>query len=222
MSLACLVRNFWLWNKDERKALSVLTKDDTIVIVPADKGKSVVVLDKEDYNNKCTDLLKDRNTYKPVGYNPTHGFKEKVTKFTAKLFYDRTINADEKRKLDPPSEPTIPAFYGLPKIHKPEAIPVRPIVSSIDSPTYNLAKYAASVLGPLVGSTPHHIENTKDFVEKIKGFKLHEDGLLRLMTSRHYLPQFHLMSLFRLCETVWNQTKPSRSVLSSVWTTWLS
>ena len=107
-----------------------------------------------------------------------HGFKEKVSKFTAKLFYDRTINADEKRKLDPPSEPTIPAFYGLPKIHKPEPIPVRPIVSSIDSPTYNLAKYAASVLGPLVGSTPHHIENTKDFVEKIKGFKLHEDEVV--------------------------------------------
>ena len=54
-------------NKDERKALSVLTKDDTIVIVPADKGKCVVVLDKEDYNNKCTDLLKDR-TFKRQEY----------------------------------------------------------------------------------------------------------------------------------------------------------
>ena len=82
---------------------------------------------------------------------------------------------DEKRKQDPPSEPTIPAFYDLPKIHKPDPIPVRPIVSGIDSVTYNLAKYAASVLGPLVGTTPHHIENTRDFVEKIKGFKQQED-----------------------------------------------
>ena len=47
-------------------------------------------------------------------------------------------------------------------------------MSSIDSLTYNLAKYAASVLGPLVEVTPHHIENPKDFVEKIKGFKLQE------------------------------------------------
>ena len=107
-------------NIDERKALSVLTKDDTIAIAPADKRKCAVILDKEDYNNKCTDLLKDMNSYKPVGYNPTHGFQEKVSKFTAKLFHDRNINVDEKRKLDPPSEPTIPAFYGLPKIHKPE------------------------------------------------------------------------------------------------------
>lgn len=110
----------------------------------------------------------------PVGYNPTHGFKRKSVNF-----HDRTINMDEKRKLDPPSEPTIPAFYGLPKIHKPEPIPIRPVVSSIDSvTTYNLAKYAASVLGPLVGTTPHHIENTRDFVEKIKGFKLQEDEVV--------------------------------------------
>ena len=110
----------------------------------------------------------------PVGYDPTHGFKRKSVNF-----HDRTINMDEKRKLDPPSKPTIPAFYGLPKIHKPEPIPIRPIVSSIDSvTTYNLAKYAASVLGPLVGTTPHHIENTRDFVEKIKGFKLQEDEVV--------------------------------------------
>jgi len=79
----------------------------------------------------------------------------------AKLFHDRKIKAAEKRKLDPPSESTIPAFYGLPKIHKPESIPLRPIVSSIDSVMYNLANSATSVLGPLLGTTPHHIENTR-------------------------------------------------------------
>ena len=112
------------------------------------------------YTKRIT-TTKDRNTYKPVGYNPTHGFIEKVSKFMAKLFHDRTIKADEKRKLDPPSELTIPAFYGLPKIHKSEPIPLRPIVSSIDSVMYNLANYATSVLGPLLGTTPHHIEKTR-------------------------------------------------------------
>ena len=42
--------------------------------------------------------------------------------------------------------------------------------------------------------------------------------LLLLMMLLHYLCQFHLMSPLRLCKTVWNQTKPSRGVLSSVWT----
>jgi len=33
-----------------------------------------------------------------------------------------------------------PIFYGLPKIHKPN-IPLRPIVSQINGPTYKLSKY---------------------------------------------------------------------------------
>jgi len=161
--------------KDERKALSELTKDDSVVVVPADKGKCVVVLNKSDYDSKCSDLLKDTKTYKPVGYNPTSGYRKKVTEFTNKITNEGTIDLDLKRQLDPPSEPTVPAFYGLPKIHKPDPIPVRPIVSSIGSVTYNLAKYAAKILSPLVGQSPHHIRNTQHFVDQIKDAKL-QDG----------------------------------------------
>ncbi|XP_072050059.1 uncharacterized protein [Amphiura filiformis] len=160
--------------KDERKALSELTKDENIAIVPADKGKCVVVLNKCDYDDKCNDLLKDEKTYKRVGYNPTSGYRKKVTEFTTKILTEKTINIDDKRQLDPPSEPAVPAFYGLPKIHKPEPIPVRPIVSSIGSVTYNLAKNAAKILGPLVGQSPHHIKNTQEFVNRIKDITLSE------------------------------------------------
>ena len=132
-------------NKDERIALAELAQDDNIVVVPADKGKCVVVLNKSDYDNKCKDLLKDEKTYKSVGYNPTSGYKKKVTEFTTKISTEGTIDLDLKRKLDPSSEPAVPAFYGLPKIHKSEPIPVRPIVSSIGSVTYNLAKHAAQI-----------------------------------------------------------------------------
>ncbi|XP_038055844.1 uncharacterized protein LOC119727843 [Patiria miniata] len=89
--------------------------------------------------------------------------------------YKGTITVDLKRKIDPPTEPCIPAFYGLPKIHKPDPIPVRPIVSSIGSVTYNLAKYAAQILSPLVGQSPHHIKNTKEFANQIKDICLKDD-----------------------------------------------
>ena len=51
-----------------------LTKDDTIVIVPADKGKCLVMLNAVDYEEKCKSQLSDRKTYKPLRYNPTSGF----------------------------------------------------------------------------------------------------------------------------------------------------
>ena len=61
-----------------------------------------------------------------------------------------------------------PQLYGLPKIHKASA-PLRPIVSSINSPTYNLSRYLADILTPLWGNTPHLVRNSEHFVQKISG-----------------------------------------------------
>ena len=88
------------------------------------------------------------------------------------VFSDGVIKIDLKRKLEAPSEPVVPKLYGLPKIHKPEPIPVRPIVRSIGSVTYNLAKHAAHILRPLVGQSLQHLQNTQVFIEKIKDLKL--------------------------------------------------
>ena len=57
-------------------------------------------------------------------------------------------------------------FYGLPKVHKP-GNPLRPIVSSTGTATYHTAKELARILKPLVGSSTHHVLNTRDFVEQI-------------------------------------------------------
>ena len=60
------------------------------------------------------------------------------------------------------------------KIHKP-GIPPRPIVSGRDTVTYNPAKELAKILKPLVGMSLHHVQNTRDFVEEIKGIRLQQD-----------------------------------------------
>ena len=49
--------------------------------------------------------------------------------------------------------------YGVPKIHK-GGNPPRPIVSFLTSPTYNLSKHLAKVLGPLVGNTLSAVRNS--------------------------------------------------------------
>ena len=60
-----------------------------------------------------------------------------------------------------------PQLYGLPKIHKPE-VPLRPIVSSIDSPTYNLAKFLTRIISPLADKTSTFVQDSGDFVEKAR------------------------------------------------------
>ena len=52
---------------------------------------------------------------------------------------------------------------------------LRPIVSSVDSVTYNAAKHIAYIIGPLIGKSKHHIVNSQDFVNKIRDIKLQEN-----------------------------------------------
>ena len=69
-----------------------------------------------------------------------------------------------------------PQLYDLPKIHKPE-VPLRPIVSSIGSPTYHLAKELTRILTPLKGKCSSNIKNSAHFVE-IATLELQETDIM--------------------------------------------
>ena len=73
-----------------------------------------------------------------------------------------------------PTGAVSPKYYGLPKIHK-AGTPLRPIISSIGTATYNTANELARILKPLVGTSTHHVQNTRDFIDQIKEVRL-KDG----------------------------------------------
>ena len=52
------------------EALHELKKDRSRVIMKADKGNCLVVLDREEYDSKMESLLADRNTYELVSRSP--------------------------------------------------------------------------------------------------------------------------------------------------------
>ena len=54
-------------------------------------------------------------------------------------------------------------------------IPLRPIISSRGSATYETAKELAKIIKPLIGKSPHHVHNNKDYLESIKDIKVEED-----------------------------------------------
>ncbi|KAM4589401.1 uncharacterized protein V3H82_003528 isoform 2-T2 [Fundulus diaphanus] len=173
----------------ERKAITSLSQDQSINILPADKGRCTVVLNTSDYQDKIHTLLSDTNTYESLKRDPTNSYKKKITDYLQQLEKDKVINRSSYYRLYPGED--IPCLYGLPKIHK-EGTPLRPIVSSINSVTYNIAKQLASILAPLVGNTPHHIENSKDFANKVKHLK---------MAPGETLVSFDVTSLFTCIPT---------------------
>ena len=54
-------------------------------------------------------------------------------------------------------------------------MPLRPIASSIGAVTYQISKEVARILRPLVEKSIHHVKNTQDFLDSIKGIHLGED-----------------------------------------------
>ncbi|XP_015124783.1 uncharacterized protein LOC107046641 [Diachasma alloeum] len=70
-----------------------------------------------------------------------------------------------------------PRLYCLPKIHK-ETIPLRPILSNIGAPTYQLARYLTKPLQALVGQNSSHIKNSQNFVNKVSHIQSSPGDLL--------------------------------------------
>ena len=151
---------------EERMALKTLREDETVKILPADKGRVTVIMDAAEYDRKSRLLLDDTTTYTRLRSDPTARYKSKLTAKLKKWKDEEKIIYGQWKYLYPTSE-NHPKFYGLPKIHKKDA-PLRPIVSSIGSITYNAARHLANILGPLVGKTEHHIKNSFEFTRKIR------------------------------------------------------
>ena len=127
-------------------------------------------MDKTEYNNKAQELLQDKKTYKEISRDPPNKLKTKLISLLKKIKADGGIN-DQLYKKMYPTGAVAPKLYGLPKLHKRD-IPIRPIVSSRGSIYYEVAKELSRILRPLVGKSPHHIKNTGDFVQQVKGIRL--------------------------------------------------
>ena len=130
--------------KDVFNALIALKKDPDRLVLSADKGNCVVVMDKQQYHDKALSLLNDKSTYAVLKSDPTRKTQGKLNKMSLGKFSDSTY------KILYSSDGFCPRFYGLPKIHKP-GIPLRPIVSFVNSPTYAISGYLARILSPLLG-----------------------------------------------------------------------
>ena len=78
--------------KAERAALRNLQKDDTIIILPADKGRSTVLMNTDDYNTKITALVSDTNTYSKLKKNPTTRYKTKLVNIFKQWKKDKSIS----------------------------------------------------------------------------------------------------------------------------------
>uniref|UniRef100_A0A8C6K692 Uncharacterized protein n=1 Tax=Nothobranchius furzeri TaxID=105023 RepID=A0A8C6K692_NOTFU len=133
--------------KEEQSAMTALSKNEQIIILPADKGRTTVVMDREKYKQQMKQMLEDKNTYEILKKDPTENIKKNMKKLLKPLHEKGKITEKMYKHWIPTANIT-PRIYGTPKIHK-QNTPLRPIVDSIGTPTYNMAKDISRIISPI-------------------------------------------------------------------------
>ena len=124
--------------------------DKEHIILPADKGVALVVMDKQEYIKKANILLEDTNTYRPIPTDPTNKNKAKLINILKNIKAESGMSQNTYKKMYSTGAGS-PMFYGLPKYVR--KLSLWPIVSNIGSVTYEVDKELARILKPLVGQT---------------------------------------------------------------------
>ena len=85
-------------------------------------------------------------------------------------------------------------LYGMAKVHM-DQVPLRPVVSMVGTPEYNLAKYLDQLIKPYIPDT-YLLRSTDDFMKRLKQFSIN---------SHNIVVSFDVISLFTnvpLAETI--------------------
>ena len=164
-------------SSNHRRAPHNLKGNNNIVIKPADKGGSIVIMDKENYMKETCTQLHDGRLYKKIDNDPTLTLTNKLKL----LISEQQPNLQNDVLKLIPSHPRPAAFYTIPKVHRlPNLVvstctssnhdsfiieaqrlninpPGRPIVSGIGTLTEYVSAFVDRELQPLLANIPSYI-----------------------------------------------------------------
>ena len=157
---------------DELNIIKKLSNNKDLIITRPDKGNGVVVMDKSDYILKMNDVLNDNSKFERLSSDvSTKSLATQIRKQEDKLnrtlrkFRDDSFIDKATYKYLYASGSQIGYLYGLPKIHKPN-IPLRPILSAIDTFNYRLSKFLVPLLSPIT-TNKYTVRDSFTFAKEI-------------------------------------------------------
>ena len=156
-----------------------------------------MILNRNDYDNMILKILNDTSKFKQLNSNPTLLREGQLQRFLLKLkkkgvFDDENGNFNENayKKVYPVGS-GMGKIYGLPKTHKlkegntVQNLTVRPIISSIGTYNYEIAKYLTNKLSPYI-PTEFTVKDSFTFVKLVSEINM----------SDKYLVSYDVNSLF--------------------------
>nr|VZI48328.1 unnamed protein product [Spirometra erinaceieuropaei] len=116
-SLLMAHRQRYVLSKVERDALKELRGNNDHVIVPADKGRSTVELDRTDYNQKANSFLDGRQSYVLCESNPKKTMTCEINATLLAIENSVAISPID-RCMTIAQGTALARIYGLLKVHK--------------------------------------------------------------------------------------------------------
>ena len=149
-----------------REAAKHLRENENIVVRRADKSSIFVILNKDDYFAKVGDILSDETKFQLLQRNPIEEQKRHLNSLidAANDIIELKGGCERFNRITGEFSPGY--FFGNVKIHK-EGNPVRPIISQIPTPSYELAKRLNSLIAPYVPTT-YSLKSPDEFIEILK------------------------------------------------------
>ncbi|CAF1523473.1 unnamed protein product, partial [Didymodactylos carnosus] len=160
-------------SRTQKKAIKKLKEDEEIIVIPADKGGRVVVMNVTDYIKKIREKL-DTKAYELLEEDPSKSIHKKLELLLAELVGRNEIDQDEMEMLL--ENKKIPFVRGQLKVHKPDKS-MRLIVSMRDTMGSALTKFITNITKS-VADNNRSIKNTQDLVTKLYKLKVKKTSKL--------------------------------------------
>ena len=147
-----------------------------IVTIKADKGNTTVIMKKSEYIEKTKQLLDDDTIYRTTDKDPIKALQKTINLLLMKWKNHKFIT-DGIYQILKPENCNLARIYCLPKIHK-NNYPLRPIVSSINFPTYKIANFIHKYIAERLPTYKSEIKDSFSFQKLVQNTKLPDGYVL--------------------------------------------
>ena len=127
-----------------KEIIKNLSNNKNICLLKQDKGRGIVIMDRNHYVEKSLDILQT-DKFKTILEDPTAKFEKRVQDCLRKM--KKRLGLATYNSIYPTSSRP-GRFYGTAKLHKIDQdcsdinqLPIRPIISNIGTATYKTSKY---------------------------------------------------------------------------------
>ena len=159
----------------QRKVLQELKRDDSLIICPADKGKAIVVEDRETYMAKTIDQIHEGN-YDLVKKGEKTILRKLHRKLMNQLLAMGIKDFKDQRRYTV-TGPVMASISLLIKVHK-KKFPGRAYVSQIDDPSYKICKELTDIINPIDEKGKSFIRDTYHFKEMLGEVEVRDDDII--------------------------------------------